>query len=400
MKQLSEQKQKILKKLIDYKELSTEMVLLLASGRGKYGFQQGYDVLKELKEEKIIKKSERVSGSGNYTFTSYYIAPRAKEEMFPNDELAKRSLGTNTIESQVKKGDTALMCWLAGVVAYEKTIDGEQAFFQIENMDLGHKNINPFVEDITKFNLYAFRYMRIMYGVFIPFEDIRAKFRVTAEDKQHFNYSSTTGVLVGKKNIYMLYHANHGYLSTRAHAERMMAERVMHYLARIGITSLTGTCTRIKRGIIFVRNVKDFRRLVTNMYGFECNRFRDFDYMHIVPETNAGLELLRLINSYEDITHLVVKKIISLGKYQYNQRSYFAEYFLLTEKESGRLVYYGVDMNFNTLAHVYDECQRFKIEFCIMCFEWQEHYYRSVFGDGLDYVILQEDAIVRYLSNL
>ena len=113
MKQLSEQKQKILKKLIDYKELSTEMVLLLASGRGKYGFQQGYDVLKELKEEKIIKKSERVSGSGNYTFTSYYIAPRAKEEMFPNDDYIN-------LQTHKYKGEVDAV-WMSNLVRWIHT---------------------------------------------------------------------------------------------------------------------------------------------------------------------------------------------------------------------------------------------------------------------------------------
>lgn len=69
MEFLSAKKRLIIKVLTDYQELSSEILLLIASSREKYGWQHGYDILKEMKENRIIKTSERSSGSGAYKFS-------------------------------------------------------------------------------------------------------------------------------------------------------------------------------------------------------------------------------------------------------------------------------------------------------------------------------------------
>lgn len=171
-----------------------------------------------------------------------------------------------------------------------------------------------------------------------------------------------------------------------------MAEKVKHYLAYIGVCQLTEAGTRIDRGIIFVRNKKDFKRLVRNKYKFGTTRFNNFTYMHIIPEKAEGVDFLYLLNHMQDLTYSVIQHIIAGGEYQYNQMNRYAIYFLL-EDVFGTMVYYGVDMNYNTLAEVYYESQNAEIDFSILCLDWQEEYYRSLFGDDREYIILNTGFI-------
>ena len=142
-------------------------------------------------------------------------------------------------------------------------------------------------------------------------------------------------------------------------------------------------------GIMMVTNAKMFADLyLDTMHVRKKERFAEqYTSFHVFPITNQGVELLEIFmhHRYESIEQSLVKQAEESGWSSGPDKKY-PSLFPLTDQE-GVPVMIGVLINTVKLNRLLKLVETFGIKYRILCYGWQQDYYRRVCDADLYYIL-------------
>ena len=415
MEKIDQRKRKLASILFTYEEVSEEVLRLLLGDKSRARF-----ILKAMFREEVIKKSKQNVKDENkkklYATTSVYLTTQGKRLVCGEDaEVPSRKDSVKNLERTKKVSDSILMCCVAGCVGLRKT--GYPEYYRLYDPETGYLHINPFALGEAKqeingieimesdFQLDALIPLKDKYGVVIPMKEIREFYKLSKDDVNHYNFSSSTGVLLGKYSPYFLYHANEGYLSTSKGGENSLMKQITLHLFRQGVYTMgkndlfnIANGIPFHKAILFVNNKVDFRRFIKNHYNLNYAAFEQYKEAIVIPTNSDGANFLKLQimnNGFKDTT------INAFCKSGYTLRNEKIDNFAfpLLDK-SGKKVYYGINMDINSLTYMYKYVQDNdgEIDFKILCLKWQKGYYQSLLGQEITCVTIDEGKVAKYID--
>ena len=165
-----------------------------------------------------------------------------------------------------------------------------------------------------------------------------------------------------------------------------------HALASTEQLRKTGSCSAI-----IVDNSTQFKNLYTDVddaMRSEAEEFGgDFDYCYIIPQDKFGTQHLAWLMEHDDqeLTETITESAISSGAY-FKNVSVFSKYFPLMD-ENGTDTALGFLFDAKALLRIEGMARRNeKINFALLCYPWQENYYRAVLPPNVEVTpIAQEE---------
>jgi hypothetical protein len=365
----------LLKKIYDYKDLSSEAICALD---GDFYTEK---LIERLLQEGLIKKSnlknskETVKKAGiTAKIHRYYVTAKGSDYLsgkFPGEIEATyevRKMNNSWVERAVKISDTSVMAEVAGAYIINEN-DHDNALRIIVN-----ENINR--------------------GVFFPASVAKQNLDLTQSDVSHYKFTALTGALLTPATPYMMYHAGGGLLTQTTDGERSVATRLLRsYAAEYGLYRDISLDATLVSSIILCRGPIPFARLVTNHYGRRVAPGAIFDKTYIIPVSRNGCNIIRRLTVIPDYKDRLITLLCS--DYGYTRSVGNICNCMPILDHGGTPAYIGVEFEANhlrmALRIVSDVSSEYK-KMLILCFDWQQEYYNEVIdqlGIGADKITCQ-----------
>lgn len=351
----------LLKKIYDYKDLSSEAICVLD---GDFYTEK---LIERLLQEGLIKKSnlknskETVKKAGiTAKIHRYFVTPKGREhlyEKFPCEIEAiyeVRKMNNSWVERAVKISDTSVMAEVAG--AYIVNENENDSALRI----IVDENINR--------------------GVFSPASVAKQYLDLTQDDVKHYKFTALTGALLTPATPYMMYHAGGGLLTHTTDGERSVATRLLRrYAAEYGLYRDISLDATLVSSIILCRGPIPFARLVTNYYGKRVAPGAIFDKAHIIPVSRNGCNIIRRLTIAPDYRDRLISLLCS--EYGYTRSVGVICNCMPVLDQVETPVFLGIDFEVKYLRMANDivnDVSSGYRKMVILCFGWQQEYYEAV----------------------
>lgn len=392
-------KDKLLKQICFYKELSSEAIGVLD---GSFYIEK---VKKNLIKEGLIKKTnlkvmkKTALKTGVYfKVQSYYLTPKGKSYLhnsFPSEFseaiLETRRQSNETVERLVKMSDSEIMSMVSGAFIFNTDnnllkSDGiifddfgdivfplnqvKKEVFYTEKNGEANKEIS---KQIILQNLNR--------GIFFTASEAKKNATLSKKDVSQYRFTTLTGVLLTTAKPYCLYHAGNGYITQKTSGEERIATTlILSYAKQYSLYPKEFQNAKITNAIYFCKNIGAFAKLVLNKYDTTVPPGEAFDNSYIIPITRNGCNIIKKFIWEPEYKSKLIEYLSS--EYGYIKRSGFASNSLHLESPDGEAVFVGIDFDVNALRMaiklgIQDEKFKYK-KLIILCYSWQQEYYDEV----------------------
>jgi hypothetical protein len=410
---------KVLKKFsVRYKVLNTlalygaitESVLYLYSGNYEYTRKVLYGLKKEGYINKGSLKIKPMTGV-RYTIFPYFLTNKGKSYLYENfpGEYPEFAILNNKTRNNVdteritKAADTILLFKIAGALTDSiekprlKESGGYLKELGIDELNYNDTLIRKQSEYRTDVSIKDVLDQGIVYSAY----EIKEFFKLSKDDINHWSFTSITGLFMTPEDMYCLYHCGNGYLpwqnrgednvSSLLYQEIIVKTKLYHkYLSEY----------KIPNAIILCKSKTALVNIVTNKYNQKRVPAKNVAKVLLIPVNDEGKKMIEDIIHNPNIYQDILKILINL-KYSYRYDIYNDIFPLFDENRVPTFV--GTDFNLNRIRDLYELTTDENIPFSeinIICFEWQQEYYESIFGDRITYKIIYEEKVRSLLEKI
>lgn len=233
-------------------------------------------------------------------------------------------------------------------------------------------------------------------GTYYHSKDIAQYFNITNPEMQQYKFSQHIGILTLRSNSYFIYHTKQQGLKLNIIAIDRAKQSAANFITENHIN----TPSKIERGIIFCKNAAEFSKTFKRNYESINNWLYDknkrlskvFKSLYAVPINRNGVYMLDDILYYDENLHKKVKeKLFKLNpNFEEGIGGAITE-LMLNNSEA----YIGIDMDMVKLQYFYHEVANNPNKlYTIICYKWQEEFYRKLFDNQVDYYIIDTNILL------
>ena len=232
-------------------------------------------------------------------------------------------------------------------------------------------------------------------GAYYRSKDISKYFHVSKEEGQQYKFSQHIGILTLRSNSYFIYHAIQQGLKINIHLMKRIKQSAGRFIEENNINSLPD----IEKGIILCKNAAEFSKTFNRNYGPVSDWInntnkrlsRAFKTLYAVPINRNGVYMLDDILYFDDKLHEKAKE--KLIEFNPNFKEGIGTITELTLNSSE--AYIGIDMDMVKLQYFYHEVtDNPNKRYTIICYKWQEEFYRKLFDNQVDYYITDTNLLL------
>lgn len=225
--------------------------------------------------------------------------------------------------------------------------------------------------------------------------DISQYFHISKEESLQHKFMQHIGILTLRSNSYFIYSARQqGLLINSVEMER--CKKTGHiFISHNNIN----TPSEINKGIIFCKNAAEFAKTFKKTDGQISDWIKNnskrlsnvFKSLYVVPINRNGVYMLDDIFYFDEKLHDKIKEMLLKKNKEFTEST-----SPITELKAGDSeAYIGIDMDMVKLQYFYHEVANNPNKlYTIICYKWQEEFYRKLFDNQVDYYIIDTNILL------